>query len=214
LCSRQNSISIWGKMIQQRLKSYFTSKQKHYIYDPSRTPSAVLLPLYYEKDQLRIIFIKRTENVRTHKGQIAFPGGTYEEKDQTLANTVLRECTEEIGLPSREVELLGEMDDVLSRTSHYVITPFIGMISKPCELQADGTETEDIFSVPISSLYGKEITGTEIMNDREVITYTYNYKKRLIWGATARILYRFLNTYAQVNENNSTRGCQGERFPS
>jgi len=188
------------KVMKQRLRQALSRRQKRHIVDASRVSSAVLLPIYYEQGQYYILFTKRTEQVKEHKGQISFPGGAYEEKDGTLINTALRECAEEIGLTADEVEILGELDDQVSRTSNYIISPFVALIPWPHPLKIDHWEVEEIIQVPIPALLGKDCLRqeTEIIGDEEVTLYFYHYQGQIIWGATARILNQFLDIYSQV----------------
>ena len=188
------------KVMKQRLRQTLSRRQKQHIVDTSRVSSAVLLPIYYEQGQYYILFTKRTEQVKEHKGQISFPGGAYEERDRTLINTALRECAEEIGLTADEVEILGELDDQVSRTSNYIISPFVALIPWPHPLKVDHWEVEEIIQVPISALLGKDCLHqeTEIIGDEAVTSYFYHYQEQTIWGATARILNQFLDIYSQV----------------
>ena len=84
--------------MKENLRQLLAQRQKQYIVDDGRVPSAVLVPLYKKDGQYHILFIKRTETVKEHKGQISFPGGTREEEDGTLLDTALREYAEETGL--------------------------------------------------------------------------------------------------------------------
>ena len=186
--------------MKEKLRQFFSRRQKKRIFDPRRIPSAVLLPLYHKEGQCHLLFIKRTEKVKEHKGQIAFPGGTYEDRDGTLVNTALRESTEEINLKAEDVEILGEMDDELSLTTNYVITPFVSLIPWPYQFKMNEDETEEIIEAPISALLDKDCLHQEIdILDGEAITsYSYHYQDKVIWGATARILNKFLDIYTQV----------------
>ena len=184
----------------QRLKQFLTLRQKQRIVDPSLVSAAVLLPIYYKDGQYHLLFIKRTENVKTHKSQIAFPGGTYEDGDERLVSTALRESAEEIGLMPEDVEIIGELDDSVSRTTNYVISPFVALIPWPYQLKVDGDETEEIIEVPISALLDKDYLRQEIetLDGEEVTSYFYHYQERIIWGATARILNQFLDILTQA----------------
>ena len=186
--------------MQQRLKQALAQRQTSHIIDTSRVSSAVLIPLYNKQGQYHILFTKRTEKVRDHKGQISFPGGAYEERDGTLVNTALRECAEEIGLPAEAVELLGELDDYLTIGSGYIMFPFVGVIPWPYPLKVDPIEVEKIVEVPISALLDKSCLRQETDTpDGQVIpAYFYHYQGEVIWGATARILNQFLDIVAQV----------------
>jgi len=159
------------------------------------------VPLYLKNGEYNILFIKRTESVRTHKGQIAFPGGGYEAADRTLLKTALRECAEEIGLAADKVEVLGELDDEPSLTSNYVISPFVGIIPWPYPFMADGTETEEIIEIPIKALLSVKENNKELSNGDTADSYSFNYEGRIIWGATARILSKFLEIWAQASED-------------
>jgi len=186
--------------VKQRLKQALSRRQKHYITDSGRIAAAVLLPIYYKQGQYYILFTKRTDKVKDHKGEISFPGGAYQEGDKTLVNTALRECAEEIGLVADEVEVLGEMDDMLTTVSNYIVTPFVGLIPWPYPFKMDEEEVEEIIEVPILALLDKDCLEqkTEIIEGVEDILLFYHYQDRVIWGATARILNEFLALFARV----------------
>ena len=161
------------------------------------------MPIYYKQGEYYILFTKRTGRVKEHKGQISFPGGACQEGDRTLIDTALRECAEEIGLLPNEVEVLGELDDTITETSHYIISPFVGLVPWPYQFRVDGWEAEEIIEAPISVLMDKDSLRqqTEIVNGKEVTSYSYHYQGRVIWGATARILHQFLGIFARVMES-------------
>ena len=189
--------------VMERLKQVLKQRKKRYINDASRIPSAVLLPLYVREGHDYILFIKRTETVSEHKGQISYPGGSREDTDRNLLDTALRECCEEIGVNPEDVEVLGELDDEVTTTSNFVVTPFVGMIPWPYLFVSNGIEVEEIIEVPITELLkdGCLQPDTEVMNGRVVASYAYHYKGRIIWGATARILKRFLEIYCSAMNN-------------
>ena len=129
--------------MKQELKKSLSLRLKHYISETNLIPAAVLVPIFLKQGQYYILFTKRTEKVKEHKGQISFPGGSYEEGDRTLLNTALRESAEEIGLRPKDVEILGELDDGLSLTSNYVISPFVALIPWPYKFIKNKDETDD-----------------------------------------------------------------------
>jgi 8-oxo-dGTP pyrophosphatase MutT (NUDIX family) len=183
----------------KKLREFLAHRQKKTVTDPKRTPSAVLLPIYNKEGQCHIIFTQRTNNVKEHKGQISFPGGARQD-DESLLDTALREAREEINLSANGVEVLGELDDTLTLTSNYVVTPFVGVIPWPNNIEADGWETNEIIEVPISALLDERVREIKkaVVSGRTITAYSYRYGDRLIWGATARILYQFLELYAQA----------------
>ena len=190
--------------MKQRLRQILSRRQKQHIIDTSRIPAAVLIPIYIKHGECYILFTKRTEAVKEHKGQISFPGGTYEERDKTLLNTALRESFEEIGLTSADVEILGELDDYPSMTSNYIITPFVGLIPWPYQFKIDREEVEEIIEAPIAALRDDNNLRleTEILNKETLTLYFYHYQDKVIWGATARILNKFLGVFDQAMSNN------------
>jgi 8-oxo-dGTP pyrophosphatase MutT (NUDIX family) len=114
----------------------------------------------------------------------------------------LRECAEEIGLVPTEVDVLGELDDMLTEISNYIISPFVALIPWPYQFKVDGWETDEIIEVPVSALRAKEYLRqqTEIKGGQAVTSYFYHYQGRVIWGATARILHQFLDIFSQAME--------------
>jgi 8-oxo-dGTP pyrophosphatase MutT (NUDIX family) len=162
--------------------------------------SAVLIPLYKQQGQYHIIFIKRTETVKEHKGQISFPGGVCEKDDRTPLDTALRECHEEIGLHAEDVEVLGELDDEKTTTSNYIVSPFVAAIPWPYHFRMNEYEVDEIIEIPVQALLDISCLKphTEILDGKPVDSYAYHYQGRVIWGATARILNLFLDIYARA----------------
>ena len=195
------------KAVKEKLRQALSRRQKRHIIDASLVPSAVLLPIYYKQGQCHILFTKRTGKVKEHKGEISFPGGAYEDGDRTLIDTALRECAEEIGLAAEAVELLGELDDMLTIGTGYIMSPFVGAIPWPYPLKLDPTEVEEIIEVPISALLDKDclLQGTDTIDGQVVTTYFYHYRGKVIWGATARILNQFLDIYTRVMKNTGSK---------
>ena len=187
--------------MKEKLKQILAQRKKRRIVDPKRVSAAVLVPIYERDGQYHILFIKRTEWVAKHKGEISFPGGTFEERDGTLLNTALRETTEEISLKPDDVEILGELDDEVSVKTNYIITPFLASISWPYEFKVDGGETEEIIEAPIQSLMDIGQSRQEVRGSEMETVYYYNYRGRVIWGATARILNKFLDFFNQAALN-------------
>ena len=186
--------------MKAELKKLLAQRHKRHIDDANRVPSAVLIPVYEQQGQYHIVFIRRTETVKTHKGQISFPGGTREISDGTLLDTAIRESFEEIGLSPEDVEILGGLDDEVTTTSNYIVTPFIGMIPWPYRFVKNKDEVNEIIRVPIAALMDEGCLkpDTEFLNGKEFESYAYHYKEKVIWGATARILKKFLDVYRQA----------------
>ncbi len=91
--------------MEAELKQILAQRTKRYITDNNRVSSAVLIPVFKHNGQYYIVFIKRTNKVKTHKGQISFPGGMRDKGDKTLLDTALRESVEEIGLRHKDAAI-------------------------------------------------------------------------------------------------------------
>ena len=181
--------------MKAELRELLEKRPKTYIEDTDRVASAVLIPIYKDKGIYHIVFIKRTETVSTHKGQISFPGGAREKGDGSLLDTALRESYEEIGLDIKDVEIFGELDDEITTTSNYIVTPYIGIMAWPYEFVKNTDEVEEILTIPIPTLLERDCLrpDTETLNGRKVDSYAYHYHGEVIWGATARILKKLLD---------------------
>ena len=163
---------------------------------PEFRQAAVLLPLYQDAAGPHLILTKRTELVPTHKGQISFPGGGFEEADGDLLTTALREAREEIGLHPQDVEILGTLDDTVTVTSRHVVRPFVGIVPHPYPFRLDAFEIERLIHLPISALLCGEPFREEIW-EREngpTTVFFYDHQGDTVWGLTARILRQFIQT--------------------
>jgi 8-oxo-dGTP pyrophosphatase MutT (NUDIX family) len=184
--------------MEAELKKFLAQRTKKNITDKDRVPSAVLIPIYKKDGQYYIVFIKRTMTVKTHQGQISFPGGMQDKEDKTLRDTALRESEEEIGLCPEDVNILGELDDEITTTSNYIVTPFVATIPWPYHFTLNKNEVAKIIGVPIAALMAKDCRKpeTEIANGEKVESFAYYYQRTRIWGATARILNKLLEIIA------------------
>jgi 8-oxo-dGTP pyrophosphatase MutT (NUDIX family) len=180
--------------LEKRVCAVLTARKRIRIQGDHLTPSAILLPLFKKENGNHVLFTKRTEIVKNHKGEISFPGGAYDEEDETLERTALRESFEEIGLRERDIQILGCLDDV-ETISNFVIRPYVGIFPYPYPFRMNRHEIEEIIEVPLESLLEKDRFQEKKVffeGDKRTI-YTYRYGKHLIWGATAKILKQFLD---------------------
>jgi 8-oxo-dGTP pyrophosphatase MutT (NUDIX family) len=171
--------------VKQQIEKILRNRKKKKITGENLKASAVLMPIFYNQGQYHVLFTERSDEVVFHKGQVCFPGGTQEPSDSSLLQTALRESKEEIGLEAKDIEILGELDDITTFVTNYVISPFVAFIPQPYSLKADGKEIREIFSVPLSFLMDE----ANFKQD----SYAYEYEGHIIWGATARILRQFID---------------------
>jgi 8-oxo-dGTP pyrophosphatase MutT (NUDIX family) len=162
---------------------------------PGRRLAAVLAPLYCHNGEYGLIFTKRTDTLYYHRGQISFPGGGFEPEDVSLQYTALRESAEEIGLHPDHVHLLGQLDDLLTNNSNYLVRPFVGAIPYPYPFILDSRETASLIEVPLRFLRQHNPAGEEIRvhEGRTVRSLFFDYEGHTIWGATAKIVKQFLD---------------------
>jgi 8-oxo-dGTP pyrophosphatase MutT (NUDIX family) len=194
------------EILTERQKSESIKKQD-INYDTSRKSSAVIVPVFNKNGEYHMLFTKRTERMRQHRGQISFPGGTREPRDKTLLDTALRECREEIGLDPGDVELLGEFEHFPTLETHFVIKPYIASIPWPYRFEIAPIEVDYIIEAPISALMDKNSLRreSEMLDGSPISTYFYNFDGQIIWGATARILTVFLDIYSGILKDKKAR---------
>jgi len=176
------------ELIKQKLSEY-NRKEISSEEFPGFRRAGVLVPLFRTSDGLRALLTVRTESVETHKGQISFPGGMMDEDDRDIVQTALREACEEIGLSAGDVEVLGILDDV-PVPSGFIITPVVGYLSSRPFVKRHEIEVAEVLEVPLAFFAQDENARTEEREFRQnrSTVWFYQYKGRVIWGATAAML--------------------------
>jgi 8-oxo-dGTP pyrophosphatase MutT (NUDIX family) len=179
-----------------RLRSILTQRVPVIVPpDPTRRQAAVLLPLFKNAADYHLVFTKRTETVRYHKGQVSFPGGSFEPADDDLLTTALRESYEEVGLRPEHVSILGRLDDLATFSTSFTISPFVGLIPYPYPFRPDPIEVAIVFDASLSSLADPTV-GRRYIRARDdgatIEDYEFHVNGHVIWGATARIIHHFL----------------------
>jgi 8-oxo-dGTP pyrophosphatase MutT (NUDIX family) len=150
--------------------------------------ASVLLVIHYSYGLPRILFTKRSSDLKSHAGEVCFPGGTFVKEDRQLYFTALRETKEEVGLAFTEKDICGSLEPVRTVTSNYLITPYITVqnsIPKPRILL---DEVQHILDVPLAGLLNTVASDRlhESMSIKD--RFIFKYKSEVIWGATARIV--------------------------
>jgi 8-oxo-dGTP pyrophosphatase MutT (NUDIX family) len=173
-------------------------------------PAAVLIPLFQnhsskeDADGWQVLLTRRTNSVAEHQGQVAFPGGRADPTDTTPEMTALREAREEIGLDPTKVRILGRMQ-ILHTISNYIVTPIVGVIPWPFMFQLEETEVSRVFSIPLNWLAdpnnherrNRTIPETLVkilQKDSFPVIYFHPYKDELLWGVSAEITVRLIDT--------------------
>jgi 8-oxo-dGTP pyrophosphatase MutT (NUDIX family) len=156
--------------------------------------AAVLIMLYPRDGQIFFPLIKRTESGGPHSGQVSFPGGMAEPGDKSLEQTALRETREEIGIPERDVSVLGRLSSLHIPVSNYLVHPFIGMLHAEPVFHTDTSEVSFVIEVSLAELLLPSTCCQEKRNidGKEIVIPYYNVGGQKVWGATAMILAEFL----------------------
>lgn len=176
------------------LRQFSLAPQPHLSYQPLNVPSktkpaAVLLPIIPDPQGDRIVLIQRALHLKHHPGQMAFPGGRWEETDTDLIHTALRETQEEIGLSIERSAIFGQLPS-LTTVSGYRVTPYLAKLPHAAPLNIDKNEVHQAFNVPLNALLNpKNHHQTEIWRDgKKQCLYSIPYQGHTIWGATAQML--------------------------
>jgi 8-oxo-dGTP pyrophosphatase MutT (NUDIX family) len=168
---------------------------------PPLVRAGVLIPIFLSGDAAEVLFTRRTDTVLTHKGQISFPGGQREPTDASMVETALRESYEEIGLDPSQVVVLGELDDVFTSVSGFVVTPVIGIVRSGLQdLVPAPAEVRSLFTVSVDQLRDERVHTTqtrEVDGQRYRIHY-YTVGDDVIWGATGYIVHQFLQAWTHA----------------
>jgi 8-oxo-dGTP pyrophosphatase MutT (NUDIX family) len=155
--------------------------------DPPR-PAAVLVPIVM-REQLSVLFTVRTAHLKSHAGQISFPGGKIDDSDPHALATALREAEEEIGLDRAHVEPIGYLDNYRTGTGFSVL-PVVGLVRPDFALTINEGEVAEVFEVPLAFLMNTENhqRHSREWRGRDRHFYAMPYGQRFIWGATAGMI--------------------------
>jgi 8-oxo-dGTP pyrophosphatase MutT (NUDIX family) len=171
---------------------------------PIRRPAGVLVPVYEGLDgELRVILTRRPWEMRSHSGEVSFPGGGQDPEDIDIEATALREAWEEIGLPAHHVEIIGQLDPLATMSSGAHISPFVGVVHGVPELVPAPREVAAILHVPFGELLDDEVFHEELWApitgmdpfpafDGRRPMYFFDLIGDTVWGATARMLVQLL----------------------
>ena len=153
------------------------------------TPAAVLVPIIDRAEGLTVLLTRRTDHLASHAGQISFPGGHVEPGDGSPEEAALRETEEEIGLARGHVHILGRLDDYITGTG-FDITPVVGVVETPFELDPDPHEVAEVFEVPLGFLLdpANHQRHSRRFNGEHRFFYAMPYNDHYIWGATAGMM--------------------------
>lgn len=178
--------------LKERLRAILGDRPKVTAELDGRVPAAVLILIFERGGEPWIVFTRRTEHVKVHKGEISFPGGARDREDADMRATALRETWEEIGLDPRVVEIVGELDDFPTFVSNYVVTPFVGVIPPPEAYIHSEIEVLEVLELPVREL----VDGLRVEDwrdrGRDHPMFFFEARGHTVWGVTGYILAGFL----------------------
>jgi 8-oxo-dGTP pyrophosphatase MutT (NUDIX family) len=160
--------------------------------------AAVLLPLIIRDGEVAMLYTRRNDRMKTHAGQVAFPGGRLDMRDQDLASAALRETYEEVGIHPAKIHMLGSFPGRRTMQSDIMVTPFVGAVREGAEIKADPKEVAEIFYVPLAALrdhrHRQKIqpAGAVRLGQQPAIVYD----GQTIWGLTYYLTLSFLGLIA------------------
>lgn len=181
------------------LQQVLSKRVKKNVTGSDLIPAAVLLLLYAKEGAYHVLLNKRSELVEHHKGEISFPGGARDPVDKDFLDTALRETEEEMGVSRGDVTILGELDDIVTRTN-FGVRVFVGTIPYPYPFKPSQDEIAEVLEVPLSVLQDPaNLRQDARWVDGQLITSNaYACGEHLVFGATATILEQFLDLLDQV----------------
>ena len=159
------------------------SEQAH-----ERRSAAAVLIAVTDRPQPGVILTVRREDLRTHAGQIAFPGGRLDNGEDAIA-AALREAREEIGVEPQSVDVVGMMTEYRTVTG-YAVTPVVGVVPPDLPLEPHEKEVADWFEAPLDFLLdpANHKQQSVVFEGRQRHYYAIEWNGRRIWGATAAMI--------------------------
>ena len=212
---------MFAKINVQRLKSLFSSVElpgwnAQHLFSPAfrdeqlkinaqhQFEAAVGIILFYQNNELSVLFIKRTPDPGPHSGQIAFPGGT-KEANETHLETAYREIEEEIGIKKQDLIFIGSLSSLYIPVSKFLVFPFVFFCEHLPDLKLNKAEIDTILTFPVKKFLNADVlsTSTIYYNQKEFQVPCFLVNDIVIWGATSMIWNECLSILKQiVNEQN------------
>ena len=167
----------------------FNPEFRDWVYSRAVKPAAVLVPVFQRDHGLSVLLTKRRDDLNSHAGQVAFPGGKVDDTDVSVEHAALREAQEEVGLEPSHAEVIGRLPDYYTG-SGYRIAPVVALIDNDAGVQANPEEVDYLFEVPFAFLMdpANHHKGSRSFEGKERYFLEMPYEGHYIWGVTAGII--------------------------
>jgi 8-oxo-dGTP pyrophosphatase MutT (NUDIX family) len=163
--------------------------------------SSVLILLYPLDGSIGLVLMLRPEYGGVHSGQISLPGGKFEETDESLIYTALRESQEEIGIDPGQVQIIGQLTEMYIPPSNFQVTPVVGYQASRPLFTADPKEVAKIIEIKLDDLLdesNRQMKNMKLSLGFSLKVPSYFINQNIIWGATAMILSEFREIVAEI----------------
>ncbi|KAJ3275505.1 nudix (nucleoside diphosphate linked moiety X)-type motif 8 [Terramyces sp. JEL0728] len=164
--------------------------------------AGILIPLCITNSKPSVLFTVRSSNLRSHNGEVSFPGGKRDQEDVDVIATALRETDEEINIKPERVQILGKFVSVPNKSGNTKVTSVVGFLGdiNPEQLQVNPEEVQKVFAVDIDTLL--KTKAMENFRDTGFMMPTWTVGEDKIWGLTGYVLGEFLKKVV-LHESNS-----------
>ncbi|CFR20108.1 CoA pyrophosphatase [Yersinia massiliensis] len=184
------SESLIGKTLPEFISRFQLQLPQPGCFSANSRHAAVLIPIICRPEPT-LLLTRRSNHLRKHAGQVAFPGGKADPDDHSLIATALREAEEEVAIPASAVHVLGQLAP-LDSSSGYQVTPIVGLVPDTVAFHGNEDEVAGLFEMPLyealslSRYYSLDIHRGGI-NHRVYLSW---YERQFVWGLTAAIIRR------------------------
>ncbi len=189
---------------EAQLKMAHTTRHLSLSAPPQSKKAGVLATFFLKNQKWHLVFIERIQNEKDrHGGQIGFPGGKFEPKDQTLKNTALREAEEEVGIARGDVKILGQLTNLYIPVSNFEVYPFVGFLNYEPAYKLQKEEVSNVLEVPLSHFKNPFIKGMTTIRIGKHLTLNqvpyFDMYGKVLWGATAMIMSELIEVLGWDN---------------
>jgi 8-oxo-dGTP pyrophosphatase MutT (NUDIX family) len=169
--------------LREPLRRALAARSARKVPPGAGTAAAVLVPLFERDGEAHVWLARRPKSMRSHAGQVAFPGGKRDAADPSLLDTALRESHEELGIARASVDVLGALDDIFTITG-FAVSPWVGWLAPDVELAPNPGEVARVFTAPLRAF---------LEEPKGIFPWRgWTVDGELVWGATAAIVRGFV----------------------